>query len=222
MLAARVKHEFVCSADITKGSPNVYYGAATEQVLPIINTEKILSLIGTGILIAAFGIEAAQMITGDHKMQCMIFGDIVSFAPQIKNWWQAIALGTSNFIGEVLKNMMYGAAIGSGAAILTGGPAVLAEFGLSNIGANWLATWGGWGLGLRGLMGAQSILGAYGNTGTVTGGDVVGGALAMEIGTAKAAGNILSGRGTVDDFSGVAMWMMPAPKGNRRGANEEV
>ncbi len=167
-------------------------------------------------------IQGQQAITGDHKMQCMIFGDIISFAPQIKNWWQAYALGASNFIGEVLKNAMYGAAIGSGAAIITGGPAVLAQFGLSNIGANWLATWAGYGLGLRGLMGAQTILGAYGNTGTVTGGDVLSGAFAMEIGTYHAASNILSGRGTVDDFLGVAMWMMPAPKSNRRGTNEET
>lgn len=179
-------------------------------------------------------IQGQQAITGDHKMQCMIFGDIISFAPQIKNWWQAIALGTSNFIGEVLKNMMYGAAIGCGAAIVSGGPAVLSQFGLSNIGANWLATWGGYGLGLRGLMGAQTMLGAYGNTGTITGGDVVNSAFAMEIGTYHAASNILSGRGTVDDFLGVAMWMMPAPKNNRavteearpneqnRSRNEEV
>ena len=53
MPAARVKHELVCSADITKGSPNVYYGAATEQVLPIIDTEAILKDIGLAILIVA-------------------------------------------------------------------------------------------------------------------------------------------------------------------------
>ena len=59
MLAARIEHKLVCAADITKGSPNVLYGAASEQVLTIIDTEQILSLIGAGILIAAFGIEAA-------------------------------------------------------------------------------------------------------------------------------------------------------------------
>ena len=59
MLAARIEHKLVCAADITKGSPNVLYGAASEQVLTIIDTEQIFSLIGAGILIAAFGIEAA-------------------------------------------------------------------------------------------------------------------------------------------------------------------
>jgi len=167
-------------------------------------------------------IQGQKAITGDHQMKCLIFGDTISFAPQIKNWWQAVALGTSNFIGEVLKNMMYGAAIGAGAAVITGGPAVLSQFGLSNIGANWLATWGGAGLGLRGLMGAQSMLGAYGNTGQLTGGDVAKGVFAMEVGTFHAAQNILSGRGTVDDFIGVGLWMLPTPKGNRRAANEET
>lgn len=166
-------------------------------------------------------IQGHQAITGDDKMQCMIFGDIISFAPQIKNWWQAIALGASNFIGELLQNMMYGAAIGSGAAILTGGPAVLAEFGLSNVGANWLATFTtGSGLGLRGIMAAQGILKAYGESGNVTFGQAVSSAFAMEIGTAQAAGHILSGHGTMNDFLGVAMWMLPAPKG-ARGTNEE-
>ena len=92
MPAARVKHELVCSADITKGSPNVYYGAATEQVLPIINTEKILSLIGTGILVAAFGIEAA--IVG--YVVTSVIGDLAD--TYLGEGWGDIINGTLGFL----------------------------------------------------------------------------------------------------------------------------
>lgn len=160
-------------------------------------------------------IQGQRAITGDDKMICKIFGETISFAPQIKNWWQAIALGASNYIGGILEGAMFGAAIGFGGGLLAGGPAVLGEIGLSNVGANWLATWGGWGLGLRGLTTAQSVLGAYGNTGEVTGGDVAKGVFAMELGTAKAAENILSGKGTASDFIGIGLWFLPTPKGNR-------
>lgn len=57
-LAARIRHKLVCAADITDGSPNVRYGAASEQVLTIIDLEQILSLVGAGILLVAFGAEA--------------------------------------------------------------------------------------------------------------------------------------------------------------------
>ena len=92
MPAARVKHELVCSADITKGSPNVYYGAATEQVLPIINTEKILSLIGTGILVVAFGIEAAVI----GYVVTSVIGDLAD--TYLGEGWGDIINGTLGFL----------------------------------------------------------------------------------------------------------------------------
>lgn len=58
-LAARVTSRLVCAADITEGSPNVWIGGATEQVLPVIDMEAILTVIGAGVLIVAFGWEAA-------------------------------------------------------------------------------------------------------------------------------------------------------------------
>jgi hypothetical protein len=133
-------------------------------------------------------IQGRRAISGDNKMKCMLFGEEIIFAPHIKNWWQAIALGASNYIGGIMEGMMYGAAIGAAGGVISGGPAVLGQFGVSNVAANWLATWGGWGLGLRGVVTAQSVLGAYGNTGEVTTDDVVSkGIFGMETGTLHSA-----------------------------------
>ena len=100
MPAARVKHELVCSADITKGSPNVYYGAATEQVLPIINTEKILSLIGTGIIVVAFGIEAAVI----GFVVTSVIGDLAD--TYLGEGWGDIINGTLGFLALGLGAVM--------------------------------------------------------------------------------------------------------------------
>jgi Holliday junction resolvase-like predicted endonuclease len=96
------------------------------------------------------------------------------------------------------------------------------------VAANWLATWGGWGLGLRGLVTTQSVLGAYGNTGQVTADDVVTkGIFGMETGTLHSAQNILSGNGTMTDLIGVGLWFIPAHGGSKetretRTRNEEA
>ena len=92
MLAARIEHKLVCAADITKGSPNVLYGAASEQVLTIIDTEQILSLIGAGILIAAFGIEAA--IIG--YVVTSVIGDVAD--KYLGEGWGDIINGTLGFL----------------------------------------------------------------------------------------------------------------------------
>ena len=91
-MAMHVQYKLVCSADITKGSPNVYYGAATEQVLLIVNTEKILSLIGTGILVIAFGIEAA--IIG--YVVTSVIGDLAD--TYLGEGWGDIINGTLGFL----------------------------------------------------------------------------------------------------------------------------
>jgi hypothetical protein len=162
-------------------------------------------------------IKGQRAITGDDKMKCMIFDADITFAPHIKNWWQAIALGASNYIGGILEGMMYGAAVGAAGGIISGGPAVLSQFGVSNVAANWLATWGGWGLGLRGVVTAQSVLGAYGEKGEVTSGDVLyHGVFGMETGTLHSAQNILSGNGTMTDLIGLGLWFTPAHARNQR------
>jgi hypothetical protein len=148
----------------------------------------------------------------------MLFGETITFAPHIKNWWQAIALGASEYIKGLFEGMISGMVVGVAGGVVTGGPAVLGEFGFSNLGANWLATWGGWGLGLRGAVTAQSVLGAYGETGQVTTGDVLyHGVFGMETGTLHSAQNILSGNGTVDDLIGVGLWFIPAHGSGNRG-----
>jgi Holliday junction resolvase-like predicted endonuclease len=173
-------------------------------------------------------IQGRRAITGDDQMKCMLFGETIAFAPQIKNWWQAVSLGASNYLGGILEGAMYGAAIGAAGGVISGGPAVLGQFGVSNVAANWLATWGGWGLGLRGLVTTQSVLGAYGNTGQVTADDVVTkGIFGMETGTLHSAQNILSGNGTMTDLIGVGLWFIPAHGGSKetretRTRNEEA
>jgi hypothetical protein len=156
-------------------------------------------------------IKGQRAITGDDQMKCMLFGETIAFAPQIKNWWQAISLGASNYISGIMEGMMWGAAIGVTGGVISGGPAVLAEFGFSNLGANWLATWGGWGLGLRGAVTAQSVLGAYGERGEVSAGDVIwDGVFGLETGTLHSAQRILTGNGTMTDVIGVGLWFIPA------------
>jgi Holliday junction resolvase-like predicted endonuclease len=162
-------------------------------------------------------IQSQRAITGDDQMKCMLFGETITFAPQIKNWWQAVSLGASNYLAGILEGAMYGAAIGATGGVISGGPAALSQFGLSNLGANWLATWGGWGLGLRGAITAQSVLGAYGSTGEVTASDVIEkGVFGMETGTIHSVQNILTGKGTMTDLIGVGLWFIPA-----HGAREE-
>src|SRR5262245_18918738 len=169
-------------------------------------------------------IQGRRAITGDDQMKCMLFGETIIFAPQIKNWWQAVALGASNYIGGIMEGMMYGAAIGVAGGVISGGPAVVSQFGLSNVGANWLATWGGWGLGLRGVVTTQSVLGAYGSTGQVTSDDVINkGILGTGTATLRITHNILAGNGTMTDLIGVGLWFIPAHGKsieNRPGTNE--
>ncbi|MBO0856952.1 MAG: hypothetical protein J2P21_00555 [Chloracidobacterium sp.] len=156
-------------------------------------------------------IKGQRAITGDDQMKCMLFNADITFAPNIKNWWQAISLSASNYIGGILEGMMWGAAIGAAGGIAAGGTAVLGEFGVSNVAANWLATWTtGGGLALRGVVAAQTVLGAYGDTGQISGGDVFHGVFGMEVGTWESAKKIVTGNGTVDDVIGVALWFTPA------------
>ena len=164
-------------------------------------------------------------VTGQHKMLCSIFNEEITYAPNIKSWWQAIALGAANFIGGVLQGAMVGAAVGGGAALLQGGIAALAEGGISGLGrgalqlvrtlpgnvvGNVVGSWTtGMGLGLRGLLGAQHAAQTYGETGQAGAGDFVQGAVSMETGTAQSARNVFSGQGTASDYMGLALWLTP-------------
>lgn len=51
--AARVTSRLICAADITDGSPNVWIGGPTAQVLPVIDIEAILTTAAMAVVIGA-------------------------------------------------------------------------------------------------------------------------------------------------------------------------
>ncbi|MGO4288973.1 hypothetical protein [Chitinophaga sp. RAB17] len=192
---------------------------------------------------ADFKILETPTVTGEHKMVCNIFGEQISYAPNVKSWWQAISLGAANFIGGVLEGAMVGAAVGGGVAFMEGGMAALAEGGIGGLGRsalqlvkslpgnllkNFVSSWTtGLGAGLRATTGVQQVAQTYGETGTAGVGDFGKGVVGMETGTAESAQRIFTGQGTAMDYIGIAMWFTPAhksaeeaKKGNK-GGNEE-
>lgn len=190
-----------------------------------------------------FKILGTPTVTGDHKMICNIFGEQISYAPNIKNWWQAISLGVANLIGGILEGAMIGAAVGAGGALLKGGMAALAEGGIAGLGrsafqlirtlpgnlvSNVISSWTtGLGLGLRGVMAGQHAAAVYGTTGDVSMTDVGKGAVGMETGTYESAGRIFTGQGTAMDVIGLALWFTPIHKaaegkGGKSGGSENA
>ncbi|RBL90455.1 hypothetical protein [Chitinophaga flava] len=190
-----------------------------------------------------FKILGNPTVTGDHMMLCPIFGEQITYAPHIKNWWQAISLGAANFIGGVLEGAMVGAAIGGSVALIEGGVAALAEGGIGGLGRsalqlfkslpgnllkNFAASWtSGVGIGLRATTAIQHTAQTYGETGEANGGDFLKGVFGMETGTGESARRVFTGHGTVMDFIGLALWFTPAHKAaeearnGKNGANEE-
>lgn len=155
-------------------------------------------------------IHGQRAITGADKMKCRIFNEEIKFAPNIKNWWQAIALGASNYLGGILEGMMYGAFVGAVGMVFKGGMAALSQFRVSNVAYNWLASWGTVGLGFRGALTTQSVLGAYGERGEVSAGDALyHGVFGMETGTVESVRNIFTGNGTMTDVIGAVLWFTP-------------
>ncbi len=169
-------------------------------------------------------------ITGDHKMICPV-GGTVTFAPQIKNWWQAISLGTANYIGKLFEGMMAGAAIGSlGAAWMGGSAAMAGGAGMRGLGqaslnllknmpknfvVNIAESFGKVGMAFRGIMGAQNTMATYGNTGEAGIGDFAKGAVSMETGAYDGVKNIATGQGTWQDYIGTVLMFSPVGKGKR-------
>lgn len=103
-----------------------------------------------------FIIQGQEAITGKDMMTCALFGDKITFAPEIKNWAQAYAEGGANFISGVLEGMLAGAAVGmlgagagaikSGALSLSSASSAISMNSLrvlgSNVARNWLSTVG--------------------------------------------------------------------------------
>lgn len=164
-------------------------------------------------------VQGVRQITGDCTMTCMV-GGVISFAPQIKNWSQAISLGAGNYIGGLMEGMMAGAAIGMGGAALSGGAGAFASGGarglgqaalqfaksapmnvLRNIGASFgyagagasastAYTTAAAAVGLRGLTAAQSGLTHYGSTGESGWGAAGEGVFGMETGMYHSVNNL--------------------------------
>ncbi|MCZ4223981.1 TNT domain-containing protein [Pedobacter rhodius] len=183
-------------------------------------------------------VQGVETITGDHTMTCPVGGKI-TYAPQIKNWSQAIALGAGNYIGHLMEGMMAGAAIGMGGALISGGAGAFASGGIRGVGQaafqfaksapmnvirNIGATFGYAGagaststvvttaataVGLRGVTATQAGLQHYGSTGESGWGAAGRGVFAMEEGMYHSGGNILSGNAGWQDVTGLALLLSP-------------
>ncbi|WP_262151740.1 hypothetical protein [Chryseobacterium foetidum] len=106
-------------------------------------------------------------ITGDRTMACSI-GGVVKFAPEVKSWTHALALGGFNYITQLAGCALGGAGVGAGgflAAGLAGGSLAIAaptfSSVLSNVAGGFTGIWGG----SRALFGLNSLANehAYGN-----------------------------------------------------------
>ena len=161
-------------------------------------------------------------VTDKSFMLCSALGtEKITYAPYIKNWWQALVVGINNFAVEMFKCIMAGAAVAGGAVLLTEG---IGAF-LANAGANYLMTWTtGWGLGLRGFMGASDFVNQK----------YVGGksdqealdsafdsaAFGMEKGTYNSASKVATGNGTPEDYAALLAWGAPVGK-NKESTKSE-
>ncbi|TWP29927.1 hypothetical protein ETU09_02800 [Apibacter muscae] len=176
--------------------------------------------------------QGVPTITGGSTMTCKA-GGIISFAPQIKSWSQAISLGVANYVGGIFEGMLAGAVIGMTGGALSGGWTAFAGTGIRGVGqaalnfaksmpknfyVNALESVSKVGLTLRGAMGAQGVAQQYGETGELgwetakAGGK---GVFGMEIGLYDSVGNIYSGKATWQDIGGIALAFAPVGKGKR-------
>ncbi|SIS37955.1 hypothetical protein SAMN05421768_10636 [Chryseobacterium joostei] len=188
-------------------------------------------------------VQGVKTITGDHIMTCPV-GGTIKFAPEIKSWSQAVALGFANYTGKLMEGMMAGAAIGMAGAAVAGGAGAFTSGGMRGIGqaawqfaksmpknfvVNAIESVGAFGLSLRGVMGLQNVAATYGNTGQASEADFWKGTVAMETGAWDSANLIYSdatGGVVLDengnqkhaswqDYVGMAMMFAPVGQGKR-------
>ncbi|MDR2951306.1 MAG: restriction endonuclease fold toxin 5 domain-containing protein [Prevotella sp.] len=187
-----------------------------------------------------FQILGIDTITGDHFMRCDAFvmlgmnPEFITFAPNIKSWGQAIALGAANFIGKVFEGMMAGALIGTAGAAFSGLVGAGAAGGWSGVGrvvlqfvksipknfiGNIVESFSAFGLGMRGVMSAQNVLATYGETGEMSAEtfnqSVKDGFWSMETGAIESVTSVCSGQGTWQDIGGIVLMFSPVGKGKR-------
>jgi hypothetical protein len=184
-----------------------------------------------------FKILGIPTITGDHQMLCPLFGDQITFAPEIKTWGQALAKGGANLIGGILEGMMAGALIGTGGALLSGGRAALTSGGVRGLGqagfnflksapSNIMSNFGQGlfnGVGFKLVDGATNWLNTYGDTGQASTDDFREGVKNSTFGDAAAIKSIFTTGGTMQDWVTAAMLLTPGgKKGNRNHHNSHI
>ncbi len=172
-----------------------------------------------------FKIIGTPTITGDSTMTCAAGGKI-TYAPNIKNWWQAISLATANYLGEVFNGMMIGATVGAAGMAYLGGAAAYAAGGLKGVGSaalrflastpknlyiNAIESVSKVGLAMRGVGGGMGALQSYGQTGQLDLRAVGEGVFGGEISAYK----VVTGQGSMQDVWGVAMMLLPVGQGKR-------
>lgn len=168
-------------------------------------------------------------ITGDHKMKCMLFGDEIVFKPEIKNWWQALAIGGANLITGIMEGMMYGAMVGMGGAAVGGVRTLISQGGVQlsrQAGLNFLKTngvnvlknagtgiFGDW--GMKAADGSVGFLNKYGYTGSASVTDFTSAVGESAMGDITAVKNVFSGNGSADDFMALVMLFAPGGKSKK-------
>lgn len=106
-----------------------------------------------------FKILGADTITGDCTMVCPA-GGTVKFAPNIKNWWQALAVGASNYVIKLAESAAVGAIVGYVAPAVVPlfiGGATLAAPTLGSVWANFAGSFGGAFGAFRGLSAIDQL-----------------------------------------------------------------
>lgn len=153
-----------------------------------------------------FKIMGIPTITGDHVMECPLFGDKITFAPEIKSWGQALAQGGANLIGGVMEGMMAGALLGMGGALFGAGRVALSSGGLRGLGqagfnflksapSNIMGNFGQGlfsGAGFKLIDGMTNWLGTYGETAEASTEDFLTGVKDSSFGDVAAIKNILT------------------------------
>ena len=189
-----------------------------------------------------FQILGINTITGKDTMQCLAFTFIgqnpetITYKPGVKSWSQALATGAANLIGGLFEGMMYGACIGSafaaGAALAGGASAGGGLAGMGRVALNFIKSiprniltniaesYSAMGMGMRGVMSAQSALTTYGELGDEMTREDLGNAVSrgfwsMETGTYESGKNILTGNGKMEDYMGIALNLTPTGQGAR-------
>lgn len=180
-----------------------------------------------------FQIMGIPTITGDHVMLCPLFGDKITFAPEIKTWGQALAKGGANLISGIMEGMMAGALIGMGGGLLSGGRAAVTSGGFRGLGQagfnflksapNSIMSNFGQGLfngaGFKLIDGATNWLNTYGDTGSASTDDFTQGVKESTFGDVAAIRSILTTGGTMQDWVAAIMLLTPGGKKSKGNHN---